>query len=352
MGWVPTAGTFRHGIDGSVTRYSYDSGGARRMIQHREAPCRINTYGNSFTHCDQVNDGETWQEVLAAHIGEPIRNYGVSGHSVYQMYLRMRREAASTPTPYMIVNIYNDDHTRSLFGWSSLNFMIRSTEAIREAIKRPTMPYVEVNPAAGSLVERGNPCPTPEYLFDLCDGEWVYERFKELLPVKILAAAAGLGHWTAKESRAEVMEIALQYGVTPPPAGLDGLYEKLGAMYTEAALFASMRIVAAMETFAARHNKQILYVLSHTEKHLGGALRDGSRADRPFVDFLGEKGLPFVDLMEWHRKEFATTDLSVDEYLRRYYIGHYNPTGNHFTAFAIKDSLIGVLEPKPVAYLG
>ena len=348
MGWVPTAGTFRHGVGGSPASYSYDPDGARSMIQHRGEPCRINTYGDSFTHCDQVSDDQTWQEILAAQIGEPIRNYGVSGHSVYQMYLRMRREEAKTPAPYLIVNIYNDDHTRSLFGWSSLNFITRGSDAIREAIKRPTMPYVGVDPASDTLVEYENPCPTAESLFDLCDADWVYERFRNLLPVRILLAAAGLEYLTGEEVHGEVMDIAVEYGLAPPADGPNRPEEVLEALYTEASLFASMRIVTKMEEFAARYGKQIIYVLSHTEKHLTGALRNGSRADRPFVDFLGENGLPFVDLMEWHRKEFATTDLSVEEYLRRYYIGHYNPTGNHFTAFAIKDSLIEVLEPKPV----
>lgn len=352
LGWMPTAGTYRHGIDGSLTRYSYDSSGGRRMIRHGRQPCRINTYGNSFTHCDQVNDGETWQEVLAAQLGEPIRNYGISGHSVYQMYLRMRREEVTTPAPYMIVNIYNDDHTRSLFGWSTLSFMTRGSDAIREAIKRPTLPYVEVNPASDTLVEHENPCPTPESLFDLCDAEWVHERFRNLLPVKVLLATAGLGHYTAEQVRWDVMDIAAEYGLTPPAAGPAGLGEHLESLYTEAALFASMRIVTKMEEFAVRYGKQILYVLSHTERHLAGALRDGSRADLPFVGFLEEKGLPFVDLMDNHVSDFATCRLSVDEYIRRYYIGHYNPTGNQFTAFVVKNKLLEVLEPKPAAYLG
>ena len=351
VGWVPAAGTYRHGIDGSLTRYDYDPGGARRMIQHREEPCRINTYGNSFTHCDQVNDGETWQEVLAAHIGEPIRNYGVSGHSVYQMYLRMRGEEVKTPAPYIIMNIYNDDHTRSLFGCSALNFIARGADAIRHAIKRPTMPYVEVNPASDTLVEHENPCPDPESLFDLCDAEWVYERFRNLLPVRILLAKAALEHLTEKEMTANVMDIAAGYGLTPPAAGDDRPAQLLEALYRQAALFASMWIVTRMEEFAARHGKRILYVLSHTETHLAGALRNGARADLAFVDFLEEKGLPFVDLMAAHRKEFMRTDLSVNEYIRRYYIGHYNPMGNHFTAFAIKNNLVEMLEPKPVTYL-
>ena len=46
--------------------------------------------------------------------------------------------------------------------------------------------------------------------------------------------------------------------------------------------------------------------------------------------------------------------LSAEEYCHRYYIdgygGHYNPAGNHFFAFAIKDALVEWLEPKPLTY--
>ena len=46
----------------------------------------------------------------------------------------------------------------------------------------------------------------------------------------------------------------------------------------------------------------------------------------------------------------GTFDISVDEYLKRYYVGHYSPFGNMFCAFAIKDKLVEMLEPKPRAY--
>ena len=39
-----------------------------------------------------------------------------------------------------------------------------------------------------------------------------------------------------------------------------------------------------------------------------------------------------------------------DEALARYFIGHYNPLGNHFCAFAMKDRLVEMLDPKPAAY--
>ena len=54
--------------------------------------------GDSFTHCDQVSDGETWQEFLASHIREPVKNFGVGGYSVFQAVKRMERVQAGTDT--------------------------------------------------------------------------------------------------------------------------------------------------------------------------------------------------------------------------------------------------------------
>jgi len=71
------------GLDGSWTLSSCQANGARTARQYTERPCRINTYGNSFTQCHQVSDGETWQEYLAAHLGEPVRNFGMGGYGVY-----------------------------------------------------------------------------------------------------------------------------------------------------------------------------------------------------------------------------------------------------------------------------
>jgi len=67
------------------------------MGNYGDKPCRINTYGDSFTQCHQVSDHETWQKIPAAHLQEPIRNYGIGGWSVYQAYLRMLREESRNP---------------------------------------------------------------------------------------------------------------------------------------------------------------------------------------------------------------------------------------------------------------
>src|SRR5256885_2648577 len=68
---------------------------SRTSIMYADRPCRINTYGDSFTQCHQVSDHETWQEYLAAHLGEPIRNFGMGGYGFYQAYRRRSEEHTS-----------------------------------------------------------------------------------------------------------------------------------------------------------------------------------------------------------------------------------------------------------------
>ena len=54
----------------------------------------------------------------------------------------------------------------------------------------------------------------------------------------------------------------------------------------------------------------------------------------------------------WHRRRtlFKKFDLSLDDYVDRYFIGHYSPAGNHFFAHAIKDAIVDWLDPKPITY--
>ncbi|MSS72494.1 MAG: SGNH/GDSL hydrolase family protein [Candidatus Latescibacteria bacterium] len=124
LGWVLRDGVRKDGVHGSKGFYRYDPDGARRAVHFPERPCRVHTYGDSFTHCDQVSDGETWQEYLAAHLQEPIRNFGIGGYSVYQAYRRMRKVEREGGAEYIILNVYDDDHFRNLDAWRSIRMGI------------------------------------------------------------------------------------------------------------------------------------------------------------------------------------------------------------------------------------
>jgi hypothetical protein len=342
LGYLHRDRQFKEGIYGSICTYTYDKSDARHTINYAHQPCRVNTYGNSFTSCEQVNDGETWQEVLAAHLCEPVRNYGIGGYSVYLAYLRMLREEQRNPARYVVINIFDDDHFRNLISWQ------RITSARNTKSFHPTLPHVVVNPSTGAFVERPNPCPTPKSVYNLCDLDWVYATFKDdfVLKIRLAQEAAGSGG-----TGDLIQQLARDHGITTNVnySG-DELRKTAGTLYTQAALFSSKQIVEKIESFASSHGKKVVYVLSYGPNNIAKALNGEPRFDQSFVDFLKAKRLPFVDLMEAHVTDFANFRCTVKDYIGRYYIGHYGPAGNAFCAFALKDKLVAMLEPKPVPY--
>ncbi len=350
MGWIHHEDRIPAGMDGSFAVNTYGPSGARHMIQHADKSCRINTYGNSFTHCDQVNDGETWQEYLAAHLGEPVRNWGLSGHSVYQMYVRMKHEEKRHPSKYMIVNIYSDDHYRSVYGWPGIAVGTHPDEILIGAHRRPPMPWVEVNPSTGKFIEHVNLCSDPEDLYRMCNLDFVVEHFGRGLVLSAYIGRRNLRRGLPEYSYDDIRRLGQEHGLDLKVDSAESLRSSIDRIYKVAAIYASKRVVGMMETFAADYARKILYVLSYTSQDLMLSLDCNERVDHEFVDFLESEGLPYVDLLEAHREEFGQFEMTVEEYADRYYIGHYRPIGNHFTAFAIKDRLVEMLESKPPSY--
>ena len=51
-----------------------------------------------------------------------------------------------------------------------------------------------------------------------------------------------------------------------------------------------------------------------------------------------------------HLRDFQNYKLSFADYMKLYFIGHYNPRGNHFFAYSIKNKVVEWLNPKPITY--
>ena len=170
LGYVPKDSIQRDGIDGSRSVYRYGPNGERKTVNCRDRPCRINTYGDSFTQCHQVSDGETWQESLAAHLGEPIRNFGVGGYGAFQAFERLRRtEAKSCKAAYLIFNIFDDDHQRSMMPWRS--FVI-NWHGEDEMFHGSPWTHLHVDLKSGNWEEVPSPCPTADALRRLLDFQY------------------------------------------------------------------------------------------------------------------------------------------------------------------------------------
>jgi hypothetical protein len=351
FGYTLRDNILKDGMDGSREMMSFLPTGERTIVNYAQRPCRINTYGNSFTQCAQVSDGETWQEYLAAHLGEPIRNFGIGGYGVYQAYRRMlREEHGPRAAEYLILNIWGpDDHFRSMDAWR----WFRMFKWFRTAYPghlfmfhaNPWV-YARLDPHTGGLVEMENAFNTPESLYKLTDAEFVYKHFKDDLVVKLLIAErnGALADRDALEALAKLVNVKADFS-SPQAAAATA-----GAVHLQYALRTGMHIVEKAQAFAHAKNRKLLVLLSYDSGTVTHACQGQPRPDQVLVDFLKEKDVPFVDTLAGHIQDFQAFRLSAQEYVKRYYIGHYNPRGNHFFAFAVKDALVKWLNPAPLAY--
>ena len=81
-------------------------------------------------------------------------------------------------------------------------------------------------------------------------------------------------------------------------------------------------------------------------------LQGGKRFDREIVEFLEENDIKYIDMNLVHVEDFKSFNLDINDYFKRYFIGHYSPAGNHFFAYSIKDRIVEWLDPKPITYEG
>ena len=333
-GWILVDSVRPDGIDNSNTFYHYEPHGCRKRVNFADMEARIHTYGDSFTHCDQVSDGETWQEYLAAHLQEPVENYGIGGYSVYQAYCRMLKIEAEHPAEYIILNIYDDDHFRNLDRWRTIRWGGKTRCGY-------TLPYLTVDLAADSVEERDNICTHPEEVYRLSDLDWVMDTFADDPVLKIALASLAESDETIAPS-----EVPTSFGL---PVGSGA--EDLKATHTRAALRATRHVLERTEEFVERTSRKLLVVLSFHAEMIRATLMGEDDWDRDLLNFLETRNYPYVDLRDLHREEFASFNGDVESYIGRYYNGHYAPHGNYFCATALKNAVVDWLDPKPIPYL-
>lgn len=114
LGWC--LGADAH-ADGSRTNRQAARGGPEAGYS-REVPAgivRVLTFGDSFTHCDEVGDADTWQAQLNAMRPDlETINFGVPGYGTDQAFLRWRREAQAFAANVALLCVWPENICRNL----------------------------------------------------------------------------------------------------------------------------------------------------------------------------------------------------------------------------------------------
>jgi len=287
LGYRPRTSTVKDGYMGAYSIYNYAPTGERLMIAYADQPCRISTYGNSFTQCHQVSDGETWQEYLAAHLGEPVRNYGVGGYGVYHAYRRMLREERIQPAQYVVLNVWSDDHWRSIYTWRWIHIA-----AFRNGVPQRDMPahaasmfhanpwgHLRLNTDSGQFEEHDNPYPTPESMVQLTDADHVYETFRGDFDVQAYAAAQGASDVDSGilQRVADALNMRTDFSTREATARTGK------ALLKTAALRSSEYVVEGARAFCQREGKKLIVMLSYCSPDVVAACKGEPRFDRSIV---------------------------------------------------------------------
>ena len=360
LGYLPRTVVMQDGIDGSHSSYTYPAGGWRKMIQAADQPCRINTYGNSYAQCQQVSDGETWQEALAAHFGEPLRNFGVGGYGVHQACRRARRmESGKAGAPYLILNIYDDDHVRNL---DATRWVRTFADAAPPPPDRPIMlhgipwTHVRFDLTTSRFVDQPGPCPNEAALRALCDPEHYIRLFARDQIVRMFMVERGAEPPAADlkefESLAEALGISVDLR-TPATRRTE-----MRRLRLQVGIRATEHILTETQSWLATLGRRLLILLTYRESFVVDAINAKPRTDQHLLDFLVRRNIPFVDTRDLHIADYAAYRLSPEAYITRFYIppcaaavfGHYTPLANAWFAHAIKPAVLNWLTPPPPAY--
>jgi hypothetical protein len=336
------------GIDGSATISTARPDGARTAFMYVGRPCRINTYGDSFTQCHQVSDGETWQEYLAAHLGEPIRNFGMGGYGAYQAYRRMAREERTDhEAKYLIFYIWGDDHIRSLLRCRHAIIYPKWDDKGGRMFHNNFWPNLEMDLETGRLVEKENLLPTPESLYRMCDPDWMVEHLKDDLALQLFAFKLG---YIRDLDRQTIDRLAARLDYRMNWDDRASLRSQAGGLLDRYSLRATRLVLEKARRFADEHGKKLMVVLFDPSRAMDQMRRGERRYDQEIVDYLSAERYNVFDMNEVHLRDLRRSNLPYGDYLKQFFIGHYNPRGNHLFAYSIKGKVVEWLDPKPITY--
>ncbi len=338
------------GIDDSYTISTSMQDGSRTRQVYADKPCRINTYGNSFTQCHQVSDAETWQEYLAGHLGEPIRNFGMGGFGVYQAYRRMlREEQTKHGADHVILYLWGDDYVRSVFRCRFVTYYTKWDNDNGYMFHGNFWSNIEMDLDSGTLVEKENIIRKKNDLYQMTDPDFMVDKLKDDLMVQLhLLSLDMVDDEVDRKGLKKLSEI-----LRVPELDFSGTEtriktaEKLRNKYS---FEATKYILTAAEKFVREHQKKLMIIHFDPYGVLRPMVNGIPRYDREVIDFIEQNNLNFFDMNEVHADDFKKFNLSLDEYMDHYFIGHYNPAGNHFFAYSLKDRIIEWLDPKPITY--
>jgi hypothetical protein len=199
----------------------------------------------------------------------------------------------------------------------------------------------------GRFVEKDNLLPTRQSLYHMTDPQWMVDHLQDDLALELYAFSSG---YIRDLDREPITKLAARLEFPIDWGRESALQAQASGLLDRYSLRATQYVLEKAREFARQKGKKLLVVLFDPYRAMAEMKRSGTRYDQPIVDYLVREKVDYFDMNEVHLRDFQKYNLPYDEYLKQYFIGHYNPRGNHFFAYSIKDKVVQWLDPKPITY--
>jgi hypothetical protein len=207
--------------------------------------------------------------------------------------------------------------------------------------------YIEMDLATGELEEHDSRIPERENLYQMTDPDWMVENLKDDLALEMGLYSRGrinVIDVTRLKQLSHHLNRPLDLDETPLPRAT------VASLLDAYSFAATKTILKKARAFTNEHDKKLMVILLDPYRVTRTLLQGGTRYDQEIVDFLQENEYTVFDMNLVHCEDYKSFNLSVGDYFKRYFIGHYSPAGNHFFAYALKDRMVDWLDPKPLPY--
>jgi hypothetical protein len=208
-------------------------------------------------------------------------------------------------------------------------------------------PHLEMDLETGSFVEKENLLATPSALYRMTDPQFMADSLKDDLALQLYAYKLG---YIGELDQGRITKLALRMNY-PLDLGQESTrIRQVGELLDRYSLRATQFVLQKAREFSRQNQKKLLVFLFDPYRAMVEMQKSGTRYDQEIVDYLGKEKFDYFDMNEVHLRDFKKYSLPFNAYLKIYFIGHYNPHGNHFFAYSIKDTVVKWLDPKPITY--
>ena len=181
----------------------------------------------------------------------------------------------------------------------------------------------------------------------MTDADWMVDNLKDDLALQMALFTRGAID-EIDVQRLERLAAILGHSFSPSDGQVSR--QEVSELLDKYAFAATKYILKKAKQFTHERDKQLMVILLDPYRVTRVLLEGGERYDQEIVDFLKENKFRVFDMNLVHVEDYKSFNLSVADYFKRYYIGHYNPTGNHLFAYSLKDHVVDWLDPKPLPY--